>query len=99
MHGGGFTVTKNIKQLNNSTDRAELWQMFLMHFGRHCINQTYTMKKGQELIPIEKVDSGKHLGVIIDKSLTFTEHINSKIKIAIRNRFFFSVSDKKKINK
>ena len=33
------------------------------------MNQTYTMKKGQELIPIEKVDSEKDLGVIINKSL------------------------------
>ena len=49
------------------------------------MNQTYTMKKDQELIPIEIVDSEKDLGVIIDKSLTFTEHINSKIKIANRN--------------
>ena len=43
------------------------------------------MKKGQELIPIEKLDAEKDLNVIIDKSLTFTEHINSKIKIANRN--------------
>ena len=43
------------------------------------------MKKSQELIPIEKMDAEKDLSVIIDKSLTFTEHINSKIKIANRN--------------
>ena len=53
--------------------------------GSHDMNQTYTMKKGQELIPIEKVDSKKDLGVIIDKDLNFTEHINSKIKVANRN--------------
>ena len=28
-----------------------------MHLGRHDMNQTYTMKKGQEFIPIKKVDS------------------------------------------
>ena len=56
-----------------------------MHLGRNDMNQTYTMEKGQELIPIEKVDAEKDLSVIIDKSLTFTEHINSKIKIANRN--------------
>ena len=28
-----------------------------MHLGRHDMNQTYIMKKSQELIPIEKVDS------------------------------------------
>ena len=59
-----------------------------MHLGRHGMNQTYTMEKDQELIPIEKVDSEKDLGVIIDicKSLTFTENMNSKIKMANRNR-------------
>ena len=49
-----------------------------MYIGSHDLNQTYTMKKGQELIPIEKVDSEKDLGVIIDKDLKFTERINSK---------------------
>ena len=32
-----------------------------------------------------KVDSGKDLGVIIDKNLNFREHITSKINIANRN--------------
>ena len=56
-----------------------------MHIVSHDLNKTYTMKKGQELIPVEKVDSEKDLGVIIDKDLKFTEHINSKIKVANRN--------------
>ena len=43
------------------------------------------MKKGQKLIPIKKMDAEKDLSVIIDKPLTFTEHINYKIKIANRN--------------
>ena len=49
------------------------------------MDQTYTMKKRQDSIPIEKVDSEKDLGVIIDKDLKFSEDINSKIKIANRN--------------
>ena len=49
------------------------------------MNQTYTMRKEQEEIPIEKVESEKDLGVIIDDKLTYTKHINSKIKIANRN--------------
>ena len=90
MHGGGFTVTKYIKQLNRlGRIMADVFFNFKkckhMHLGRHGMNQPYRMKKGQELIPMEKVDSEKDLGVIIDKSLTFTEHINSKIKIANRN--------------
>ena len=40
-----------------------------MHLGRHDMNQFYTMKKGQELIPIEKVDSEKDLGFIISLTL------------------------------
>ena len=52
--------------LNNSTYWTELWQMYFfffffffffyfkkcryMHLGGHDMNQTYTMKKGQELI-------------------------------------------------
>ena len=34
---------------------------------------------------LESVDSEKDLGVIIDKSLSFGEHISSKISIANRN--------------
>ena len=45
---------------NNSIDWSILWQMFFnfkkckhMHLGNHDMNQTYTMKKDQEEIPIE----------------------------------------------
>ena len=48
------------------------------------MNQTYTMKRDQEQIPIEKVDLRKDLGVIVDNR-TFTKHIHSKIKKANRN--------------
>ena len=34
---------------------------------------------------IEKVSSGKDLGVIIDQALNFSEHINSKVNKANRN--------------
>ena len=36
-------------------------------------------------IELEKVDSEKDLGVIIDKNLTFRDHINSKVNIVNRN--------------
>ena len=49
------------------------------------MNQTYTMKKDEEEIPIENVESEKDLGVIIDNTLTFTKHISSKIKLANKN--------------
>ena len=69
--------------INNSVDWSEIWHMSFnfkkckhMHIGSHDLNQIYPMKEGQELIPIEKVDSENDLDVIIDKDLTFTENIN-----------------------
>ena len=47
------------------------------------MNQTYTMKKDQEEIPIEKVESEKDLGVIVDNTLTFMfyfDYVSSKHK-------------------
>ena len=85
-------VTQLQCAVNNSMDWSVLWKMFFnfkkckhMHLGNHDMNQTYTMRKDQEELPIEKVESEKDLGVIIDNKLTFTKHINSKIKIANRN--------------
>ena len=43
------------------------------------------MKTSKERIPIEQVNSEKDLGVIIDSTLKFFEHINLKIKIANKN--------------
>ena len=53
---------QSTRTLNNSADWAELWLICFnfkkyMHLGPHDMNQTYTMKTGRELIPIEKVDS------------------------------------------
>ena len=85
-------VTQLQCAVNNSIDWSVLWKMFFnfkkckhMHLGNHDMNQTYTMRKDQEELPIEKVESEKDLGVIIDNKLTFTKHINCKIKIANRN--------------
>ena len=43
------------------------------------------MQSRQETITLEKVDLETDLGVIIDKSLLFGEHISSKIATANRN--------------
>ena len=75
-------VTQVQNSINYSVERSIIWEM---HLGYHGMDQTYTMKKGQDSIPIEKVESEKDLGVIIDKDLKFSEHINSKIKTANRN--------------
>ena len=42
------------------------------------MNQTYTMKKDEEEIPIENVESEKDLGVIIDNTLTFTYKLQNQ---------------------
>ena len=83
-------VTQLQCDVNNSMDWSVLWKIIFnfkkcKHLGNHDMNQTYTMRKDQEELPIEKVESEKDLGVIIDNKLTFTKHINSKIKIANRN--------------
>ena len=85
-------VTQVQNSINDSVEWSIIWEMFFnfkkckhMHLGYHDMDQTYTMKKGQDPIPIEKVDSEKDFGVIIDRDLKFSEHINSKIKIANRN--------------
>ena len=44
-----------------------------------------TMNTGQEVIEIETVTSEQDLGVIMDKALYFSEHINSKVNKANRN--------------
>ena len=43
------------------------------------------MASNNQETELEKVDSEKDLGVIIDQNLTFRDHINSKVNIANRN--------------
>ena len=85
-------VTQVQNSINDSVECSVIWEMFFnfkkckhMHLGYHDMNQTFTMKEGQDSIPIEKVDSEKDLGVIIDKDLKLIEYIHSKIKTANRN--------------
>ena len=33
-------------------------------------------------VPVKLLDEHKHLGIILDKQLSFTSHINSKLSIA-----------------
>ena len=71
---------------------ADIWEMFFnlikchhLHIGKKPIGQFYTMQTQDREKRLENVDSEKDLGVIIDKSLSFGEHISSKISIANRN--------------
>ena len=43
------------------------------------------MSSNNQEIELEKVESEKDLGVIIDQNLNFRDHINSKVNIANRN--------------
>ena len=74
-------VAQLLCAVNNSMDWSVLWKMFFnfkmckhMHLKNHDMNQSYTTRKDQEELPIEKVESEKDLDVIIDNKLTFTKH-------------------------
>ena len=56
-----------------------------LYIGKNPIGQSYTMQTPQGTITVESVELEKDLGVIIDKSLSFGEHISSKISSANRN--------------
>ena len=71
---------------------AKLWKMGYhlkkckhLHIGNHDINYDYRMEADQVHQTVDKVTSEKDLGVIMDTSLKFTEHMNSKVNKANRN--------------
>ena len=78
--------------LNRAVTWADIWEMFFnllkchhLHVGKNPIGQYYTMQSHEGEMRLENVKSEKDLGVIIDNSLSFGEHISSKISIANRN--------------
>ena len=78
--------------LNRAVTWADIWEMFFnlikchhLHIGKNSIGQFYTMESSEGTKRLETVTSEKDLGVIIDKSLSFTEHISSKVSVANRN--------------
>ena len=56
-----------------------------LHVGNHDINYEYKMETNQDPITVEKVTVEKDLGVFIDTSLKFNEHISNKVNLANRN--------------
>ena len=56
-----------------------------LHIGSRNENIKYRVNTGQEVIEIETVTSERDLGVIMDKALNFSEHINTKVNKANRN--------------
>ena len=53
-----------------------------MHIGREENNTNYVMNPNNEEVPIKKVSSEKDLGVVIDNTFLFREHISGKVKTA-----------------
>ena len=78
--------------LNRAVNWARIWRMFFntskchhLHVGKHDTGIRYTMTANNQEIELEKVESEKDLGVIIDQNLTFRAHITSKVNIANKN--------------
>ena len=81
-----------IQQYNRAVNWAKIWRMFFntskchhLHVGKHDSGIRYTMTANNQEIELEKVESEKDLGVIIDQNLTFRAHITSKVNIANKN--------------
>ena len=87
------------EDLNNLQKWSEKWQLpfnvekcKVLHLGPHNEDYNYTLKSGTNLRPLEVVTSEKDLGIIFDKTLHFTEHIekcsseaNRRIGLILRN--------------
>ena len=92
----GISTMEHAYQLQSNIDNAVIWadqwKMFYnfkkckhLHIDSRNEDIKYTMNTGQEVIEIETVTSEQDLGVMIDKTLNFSEHINSKVNKANRN--------------
>ena len=84
--------TRVQNSLNPAANWANIWRMLFniikchhLHIGKHDRGIKYTMASNNQETELEKVDSEKDLGVIIDQNLSFRDHINSKVNIANRN--------------
>ena len=83
--------TRVQNSLNCAAYWANIWRMLFnitkchhLHIGKHDRGIKYTMPSNNQEIELEKVDSEKDQGVIIDQNLTFRDHMNSKVNIANR---------------
>ena len=92
----GISTMEHAYHLQSSIDNAVIWadqwKMFYnfekckhLHIGSRNDDIKYRMNTGQEVIEIETVTSERDLGVIMDKALNFSEHINTKVNKANRN--------------
>lgn len=89
MYGRVKTVDQAVlvqDSINKAVKWAEDWQMFFnynkckhSHIGRRDSILEYYMHTDHGAIKIQNVNSENDLGLIVDKGLKFSEHINNKI--------------------
>ena len=56
----------------------------VMHYGQQKDEYTYTMEEGSDRRELGKLDEEKDLGVLFDKTLTFTKHVGAVVNKANR---------------
>ena len=89
-NGNELALQDNIYESCNWTNK---WQLTFntkkckhMHMGNKQEPETYYIKDSVNKVhEIVKVENEKDLGIIFDKKLSFSDHIQTKIKIANRN--------------
>ena len=94
---GEATTQELRKQIQTDLDRlvdwAKKWQMnfnagkcHVMHLGHNNLKEEYDMVEtsGENRVKLEPTTEETDLGVIVDKDLTFTKHITSKVNKANR---------------
>ena len=92
----GISTMEHVYHLQSIIDNAVIWadqwKMFYnfekckhLHIGLRNEDIKYKMNTGQEVIEIETVTSERDLGVIMDKTLNFSDHINTNVNKANRN--------------
>ena len=79
------------EDLNRLQSWAKKWQLrfhpqkcTVLSLGRNRYEYEYHMVSANEVVPLDKPDYEKDLGVLIDRGLTFEEHINHIVKKANR---------------
>ena len=79
------------EDLNRLQSWAKKWQLrfhpqkcTVLSLGRNRYEYEYHMVTANEVVPLDKPDYEKDLGVLIDRGLTFEEHINHIVKKANR---------------
>ena len=89
-----FTSFNDLQHdLNKISVWANQWRLrFKPDINKQAVEVIFSTKSKPPLhlplmfnnVPVKFIDEHKHLGIILDKQLSFTSHINSKLSIARR---------------